>query len=285
MTTTNKNDDDIVIYVIPGSQFSFKVLSALTARKIPHYVEFVPTQPEARRKVLPSGGKLVPEMLVGSSETPVAVVPDSEAILHWLDEHRSTNFFFNDSANASELSLRASTRGLAGLVWYYNWVNPDGYKASMQKSLARLVLPSWIAWGRAWIVDALVYCGGYRQKHATMAMQALDIDDESTLYDEAHMKTRLLEELQFFQSLFGERSSSKQPYLLENTTEPTAVDFSVFAQVQRLIGAGAASDVSVYPALPELRQQHETDLGRLWQWYDIMCERFPVKFKGKRLPR
>ena len=78
----------IVIYAIPGSQFTFKVLAALDARKIPHYVEFAPVALEARRKVLPSGGVMVPEMEVRlGDKIDAAVVPDSEAILHWLDDH------------------------------------------------------------------------------------------------------------------------------------------------------------------------------------------------------
>jgi len=271
----------IVIYVIPGSQFSFKVLSALDARKIPHYVEFVPTAPEARRKILPSGGTLVPEMRVGTATDIQAVVPDSEAILHWLDDHRHTNFFPNEQA--SELSLRASTKGLAGLVWYYNWINKDGYKASIQKSLAALLLPSWIPFGREWIVDCVVAVGKQREKHAALVMKALEID-ETTMQDESHMNQMLMNELNYFQSLFQQRSSSEQPYLLANSKEPTAVDFSVFAQLQRLVGAGTASDVSVFPVLPNLLKDNEDEFGRLREWYDMMCEQFPVKYKGKRIP-
>lgn len=271
--------DAIVIYVIPGSQFSVKVLSALVSRDIQHFVEFVPTPVSQRR--LPSGGTMVPEMWVGSDSQTTAVVADSEAILHWLDDHRHTNFF--PTAHTSELSLRASTRGLAGLVWFYNWVNPTGYRNSMQKSLAKLLLPSWLTIGQEWIVDCVVSLSRQREKHATLSQKALNVD-ATTMKDDKAMHRILMNELAFFQSLFAERSPQEQPYLIPNTQEPTAVDFSVFAQLQRLVGTGKGSDIFVFPVFPEF-MANTPKLVRLWQWYELMTERFPVQFKGKRRPK
>ena len=68
----------MTIYAFSGSQFAAKVLTALDANQIPHYVTFVSLMPKSR--VLPSGGKLVPEMVVGEGPERV-VVADSDAIL------------------------------------------------------------------------------------------------------------------------------------------------------------------------------------------------------------
>ena len=276
-TSATDDNDTIVIYAMPGSQFTFKVLAAFSSRSIPHYIEFVPVPLAQRRKVLPSGGTMVPEMQVGKG----VVVPDSEAILHWLDEHRNTRFFPNEQA--SELSTRASTKTLAAMVYYYNWVNDDGYKASMQKSAVHMLKLGWMASVvRTWLIDRLL--SSERKKFAQLAMKALKIEDESVLEDEGHMRQLLLDELAYFQSLL-QKPADEQPYLLADSKEPSAADFSVYAQLERLVGAGTASDVKVYPSLQELKDKDtEGRFGRLWEWHDLMRERFPVQFKGKRVP-
>ena len=138
----------ITIYCMPGSQFSGKVLAALDTRKIDHCCVFVPIPLDQRRKVIPSGGTMVPEMKVVWNDRPEeepVVVSDSEAILHWLDDHLDTEFFPATSNNlASELSLRASTNQLAGFVWYFNWVDEQGYHQSMRRSMAKAMAPSWL---------------------------------------------------------------------------------------------------------------------------------------------
>ena len=68
-----------------------------------HYVTFVSLLPSKR--VLPSGGTLVPELVVGQGPGRV-VVTDSEAILRWLDDNRGTKLF--PTEQAAELSGRAS---------------------------------------------------------------------------------------------------------------------------------------------------------------------------------
>lgn len=261
----------IIVYAMPGSQFTFKVLAALGAKKIPHYVEFVATQLEKRR--LPSGGTMVPEIKVGKGDDAV-IVSDSEKILHWLDENRNTNFFPNEKA--SELSIRASGSTLAALVWYYNWVDDKGYNESMRLSIAKLVLPSWICVLRGELVDLLV--ASERQKYGQKVSETLGVND-TMLTDSDAMKKMLMDELNYFQSLL----SPDQSFLLAGT-EPTAADFSLYAQLERLVGAGTASDVFVAPAMQELKE-NGSGLNRLWQWHDLMRERYPVKFKGKRVPK
>ena len=111
------------LYVMPGSQYSAKVIAALTSRGIPHHCAFVHAVPSKR--VLPSGGTLVPEALIGDE-----VVPDSDAILRHYDERHGTGFFPDDAARA--LTHRLSYGILAGAVLYYNWVHWPSYERSMR---------------------------------------------------------------------------------------------------------------------------------------------------------
>ena len=85
---------------------------------------------------------------------------------------------------------------------------------------------------------------------------------ESTKLSEDHLKTPriksvLVEELEYFQSqLHGD-------YLVESAREPTAADFSVYVQLERLVGT--MGDAHVYCSLPELLEIHE--LEPLWTWH------------------
>lgn len=254
--------------MIPGSQFSAKVIAALQSRDIQHYVEFVAADPQQRR--LPSGGTMVPELLVDDTIT----VTDSEAILHWIDENLdNVRLFPNETIR--HLSHRVSTGVLAGSVWYYNWVNPEGYQASMQSSLRKLLLPNWVPEiiGN-FVIDVLALPSGMA-KHKSLAAKAMNIE-ESQLDDESFVRNLLMKELEYIQSTL----TIKADYL-NGEHQSTAADFSVYAQLGRLVGD--ASDVEVSPSLPLLKD--ETKFARLWQFHELMCKRFPVKFKGKRCPK
>jgi glutathione S-transferase len=273
MTTPN-----IIIYAIPGSQFVFKVLAALQSRNIPHYIKDVPIDISARKKVLPSGGILVPELQVGLTKTDRIVVSDSEKILHWFDDNMNTNFYLNNTPNVCELSERASTKTLAAMVWYYNWVNDTGYKNSMQRTITKNLIPSYIFCFREYLVDLAVI--SMRTKHRSLVISTLELQDaEVQLKDEQGMYDTLVTELKFFQELL---QSDDQQYMITNIDQPCAIDFSVYAQVERLIGNGG--DVEIFAAIPELETNHP-ELARLWKWYKHMKETIPVQFKGKRLPK
>jgi glutathione S-transferase len=273
---------NIIIYAIPGSQFVFKVLAALQSRNIPHYVHLVPIDERKRRKVIPSGGLFVPELQVGLSKTDRIIVSDSEKILHWFDENQNTNFF--PTQQACELSERASNQTLAGMVWYYNWVNPKGYINSMQKSIAESFLPVWVLFFRTTLVDAVLLKKN-RSKFRTQAAQAIGMNEDE-MEDEPAMRRKLIDELKFYQELLTttttDADSTKNNYFLPGD-QPTAVDFSVYAQVERLVGtAGLASDVKIYAAIPELLEN--TELERLWEWFQHMQQSYKVQFKNKRVP-
>ena len=270
-TPASSTLEPIIIYALPGSQYVFKVLAALKSRKIDSFVYFVPVKPEARKAVIPSGGIFVPELQVGTGDAAI-IVSDSERILHWFDDNYKSKFFPNEQA--SELSTRASDKTLAASVWYYNWVDQTGYEKSMRKTFRKYMpsfLPDCVA---HFVLDKML--ASTRAKFRKQVMAALDIDD-SLLDDEPQMRKKLVEELKYFQAFL----SLSQEYLLPGH-EPTAADFSVYAQLERLVGNGTASDITIPPSLQELKDEEEkTRLERLWQWHDLMRERFPVQFKGK----
>lgn len=266
----------IIIYALPGSQFVGKVVAALDARKIEHYVNFVAfADTKKRQKQLPSGGTLVPEMKVtwGEEGKDPVVVPDSEAILHWLDDNMNAKFF--PTKQASEVSERASNKVLAGSVWYFNWADPQGYTASMRRSIAESAFPSFVpSFIGGFVVDLLTK--STKTKFRNMAKEAFEVDDE-TLDNRDSIMNKLKEELKYYQSFL---KNEDQPYLLGN--ESTAPDFSVYAQVERLVGD--MGDGKVYAAIPELKAE-TPDLARFWKWHDHMREEHPIKFKGKREPK
>lgn len=88
----------------------------------------------------------------------------------------------------------------------------------------------------------------------------------------------MIGELEYFQSLL---KSESQPYLLAGTSEPTAIDFSVYVMVERLVGG--IGDANVLPSMLELLELPE--LERCWKWHAVMVEKHPIKFKGKRASR
>jgi len=282
-TTAQKEDPVITIYVMPGSQYSAKVLAALDAFQVPHYVQFVSTEREKRH--LPSGGTTVPEMTVGTSnDDEILIVKDSEHILHWLDENIPRTRLF-PTEQASELSVRASDGILAGAVLYYNWVNDEGYARSMQATLAETAVPAYVLFFREQLVDWLV--SDERRNFRTKAAQQLGLLDESELDNEPRIHQMLVEELLYFQSLLkddDDDDDTHQPYLLVGD-QPTAADFSVYAQLERLVGT--EGDANIRPSWPLLKSettQRHHQLARLWQWHDWMLHKHPIRFQGKRVP-
>jgi len=266
--TRSTSDDNITIYALPGSQYCAKVLAALDAVGIAHDVTFVSFDAKKRSEELPSGGRKVPEMKVVTSSNPEesTVVQDSEGILQWFDDNRGTKFFGHEDAHT--LSARAGDGILAGSVLYYNWVDDDGYARSVRKSIKDQVLPQWLPF-RGKVTDLAVKSERSKFRHEASTMLSLDA---SQISDEPLVRQKLLDELQYFQSLL---TSPEQIYLLGES--PTAADFSVYAQLERLVGD--TGDAEVFCSLPELMEHKE--LERLWRWYAHMREEHPIVFHGK----
>lgn len=265
--------EPVIIYALAGSQFVFKVLAALQNRDVPHYVTFVPVPRKERKQVIPSGGYLVPEMKVGGGDE-VTIISDSEKILHWIDATYKAGLY--PSKEAAQISERASTETLAASVWYYNCVDPVGYSRSLQPAI-RNTFPWFVPSPIANVVINRMLKTAIEGKRKDI-INAIPDADEALLGDEPAVRRKMIDELQYFQTLLR---SPEQKYLLD-TKRPTAADFSVYAQTARLV-AGGTNDVEIPACCPELLG--ESSLGRLWQWHDLMKSENFVKFKGKRAPK
>jgi len=255
----------ITIYVMPGSQFSAKVLIALDARAVPHYVSFVNTDPKRRK--LPSGGKMVPEMKYDGE-----VVPDSDAILRFLDERLGTEFLPTAVPACAQVCQRASTV-FAAYVFYYNWVHEKGYRRAMARSFERYV-PSFICCGRNHIVDWQL--SSVRSEFRVKVAEALGLDPEN-LPEEPAMREQMVAELLTYQA---QLLTDEQPYIVASTRQLSGADAALYAQLERLVGD--EGDVQLPSALPELLD--EPRLARLWRWHARMRREHPIRFKGKRPP-
>lgn len=263
----------MIIYAIMGSQYVFKVLAAIQSKEIPHYVYSVPFSEAQRRKVIPSGGLLVPELQIGLGDDRT-VVSDSEKILEYLCEQKILPDLY-PSPLAHEVSQRASDGILAASVFYYNWVDPKGHEASLRRYIGGK-LPFFVPW---FVLDLLL--GSTRTKFREKVLHIIkdvDIDKEPAV------RSTLLNELDYFKSLL---KSDEQVYLMEGTSHPSAADFSVYAQLERLVGSyeEPASDVPIFPAIPELKDETKESHERLWKWHHRMRTHCKVTFKGHRVPK
>lgn len=255
----------ITIYAMPGSQFSAKVLVALDSRGIQHYCSFVNADPKQRK--LPSGGTMVPEMTYNDD-----VVPDSDAILQYLDKHLHTEFLPVALPACAEVCKRASTV-FAAYVLYYNWVHEPSYRRSMAQSFERF-LPGFLCCGRQKILDWQL--SGARADFRGKVAEALGLDAEA-LPQEIVMRERMITELLSYQAHI---LTDEQPYLIASTTRLSGADAALYAQLERLVGD--EGDVDLPCALPGLL--NESRLERLWGWHARMWREHPIKFKGKRPP-
>lgn len=254
----------ITIYALNGSQFVAKVLVALDARQIPHAVEFVDPIPSKRK--LPSGGLLVPEMVYNKD----VIVQDSDVILQHMDKHHGTDFFPASKPEVTEVCSRASSQ-LAAFIHYYNWAQEDTYRKTMAYRFQSL-LPSVVCCFRKQATDYLLKDA--RQKFTVKAATVLGLDPDN-MPTEAEMLKRLIAELVYYQDLL---KTEEQVYLVEGTSQLTAADAAVYAQVERIVGT--SGDANIPAAIPSLLE--EPKLARFWRWHTQMREKHPIIFKGKR---
>lgn len=288
MTSSNTKNDQrqhhhqeqvVIVYAILGSQYVFKVLAAMQGNAIPHYVHLVPMKESERRKVIPSGGLLVPELQVGlRKDEHRKIVPDSEAILEYLF-HQGWAPHLYPNELSKEVSKRASSGTLAAMVWYYNWVDETGYRRSMRRQIGTKASPWFVPY---FVLDYMVQ--GVRTKHEQRVLSVLPNAD---LADEPAMRQVLKTELEYFERLL---ETGDQPFLIPGTTEPSAADFSTYCLLERLVGDvenDPSSDYPIFPAVPEIKTKNELFglNGRLWKWHDRMRTNYKVQFKGHRVPK
>ena len=86
----------------------------------------------------------------------------------------------------------------------------------------------------------------------------------------------LVKELARFQSGLADDATG---YLCGGDA-PTAADCSLYAQLERLVGT--MGDARVPASMPGLLD--DARLGALRRWREMMVERHPIKYGGKRAP-
>jgi len=254
-----------------------KVLVALDSHGIKHYVKSGKLGTGGFEN-LPGGGKLVPVLTAGGD----VVVPDSEAILRWAEKTRGANLY--PTPQCAEWSERASDGFLPNAVLYYNWIQPEGYARSMRAKFASFV--PWYAGGGTCIAGYLVDWGTAK-KRAEFAERVLPelsknpdvgtLEGRSDAVAKEHViREALVKELARFQSGLANDATG---YLCGGDA-PTAADCSLYAQLARLVGT--MGDARVPASMPGLLD--DARLGALRRWREMMVERHPIKYGGKRAP-
>ena len=164
---------------------------------------------------------------------------------------------------------------LAGAAIYYNWVHMPTYRTTMRAvAVSKGGMPGWICVGRGYLADYLTT--KQRGTFATLAAKQLGGISDDEMRDETAVRRMLVAELAELQVTL---QTDTQPYLLPGDT-PTAADFSVFGQLERIVGD--MGDAQIPCSLPELLNQEP--LARLRAWHQGMRQRHPIRFKGKRAP-
>lgn len=268
---------DVVVHVIPASQYSAKVLAGLTQRGIPHYLVFAHGDPSSRR--LPSGGDMIPELEMGGVGT-----PDSAAISRFLDNRhlpqlQHAPFFPSSEVVGHDVAAkvvrleRFAELDLDHFCNFFNFVDPDGYQRSVRQSLARYI-PSWAFWIN--IDDRLAdkrsseaaACHRYFLPSADPGV-ALDSDDVRRAWH--GVLTQL--EAEF---------DTSASWTLCGTAYPTAADFGVFSKLARL--QDHLGDVSIGAGFPDAMAACGTEAPKLLAWYQRMRAECPLIWRNKRVP-
>jgi glutathione S-transferase len=273
----HSHPNEVIVHVVPASQYSTKVLAGLVQRGVPHYLEFVSGDPASRR--LPSGGDMVPELEMGGAGT-----PDSAAIFRFLDQRglpqlTQAPFFPNPDhvgqAKSDKVLLleRLAEQELDLFVMYFNFVDPEGHARSVRQSLARYI-PWWAFWIN--IDDRLSEkkaeeTAACRRYFLHMADASVSLDRTVVLPAWRAMLRRLEDEF-----------SDPESWTLCGTPYPTAADFAVFAKLARL--QDHLGDVSIGAGFPDALTGYETDAPRLLAWYQRMRTDCPLVWRNKRVP-
>ncbi|KAJ8611566.1 hypothetical protein CTAYLR_010179 [Chrysophaeum taylorii] len=247
--------DDIIVHVMPGSQYSAKVVAALESRGLPHFLDFCEPQPPKRR--LPSGKTMVPEI-----EYKGEAVSDATAILRFIDERVDVPEPFVPAAVAADVDTldEEAETVLEAVCNFFNYVHQPSYEASVRQSLSKYV-PWWAFW-----VNIDSYLEANREKargkvDAILATRDLDA-----------VKAKLHATLLKYESRLD-----ANPFLACDA--PTLADFAVYSKICRM--TDNLGDVSVGSAHKDIL---DADLPNLRAWFSTMQARSPLKWKGKRIP-
>jgi glutathione S-transferase len=221
----HSHPDLIIVHVVPASQYSTKVLAALSQRRLKHALEFAHGEPS--RRVLPSGGDMVPELEFAGVGT-----PDSAAILRFLDERipelAAVKFFPTEDEVGESVATRVNQlerlaeEELDLYCNYFNFVNDAGHRRSVRQSLARYV-PWWAVWLN--IDDLLAGRRSECTEACRIYFSKVQPSSPDQQLDESVVRAAWLEMLGRLEVNF---ECEEQSYLC-GTAQPTAADFGVRA--------------------------------------------------------
>lgn len=268
---------DVVLHVIPASQYSTKVLAGLIQRGIPHYLVFAHGDPSSRH--LPSGGVMIPELEMGGVGT-----PDSAAIFRFLDgchlpQLENAPFFPSSEVAGKDVAAkvirleRFAELELDHFCNYFNFVDPEGYQRSVRQSLARYI-PSWAFWVN--IDDRLA--DKRSSEAAACHRYFLPSADSSIILNSALVHRAWHAVLLQLEAEFNSSAS----WTLCGTEYPTAADFGVFSKLARL--QDHLGDVSIGAGFADAMAACEKEAPKLMAWYQRMRQDCPLVWRNKRVP-
>ncbi len=254
----------IKLFILEASQFCAKVMAAMDSRQMQYSLVEVPLMSRAaRRKVLPSGGYMVPEMLLTPADCEPEVVPDSAAILRRLDKLQPAEDAFYPTPEVTEADTHIGST-INALLLYFNHVSDDGWRRSIRAKLASALPPLIRS-----IVPYALLLGGVRAKVREEVMDTLSVG-EKDINDRAMLK-RLLYELERYEAAAAESDS----YLF-GTPKPTAADCALYAMMLRFVGDPQVAALN--PCLPDLWE--EEGVSALKKWYERMAKELPLVWKN-----
>lgn len=216
----------IKILVLPGSVFCIKVLSALEHRNLSY--EMVAVHPAKLKKETP------PPHLVPVMHYDEQIVPDSKAILKFLDEkhdperlplYPAVSKGAADKWSTVEQLEEYAHDQLACLYYYFGGISTFGQN-NVSKPLIRSMLPGPVA-----MILPFLPTLGAKAIAGSMRKRVVATLGEKVVADEAAAKKHLALCLNELEKGF---KTPEQKYLFD-TDEPTAADFSVFSVLKRFL--------------------------------------------------
>eukprot|EP00735_Rhodelphis_limneticus_P006430 TRINITY_DN1883_c0_g1::TRINITY_DN1883_c0_g1_i1::g.14178::m.14178 TRINITY_DN1883_c0_g1::TRINITY_DN1883_c0_g1_i1::g.14178 ORF type:complete len:282 (-),score=77.87,GST_N_3/PF13417.1/5.9e-10,GST_C_2/PF13410.1/7.1e-09,GST_C_3/PF14497.1/6e+03,GST_C_3/PF14497.1/2e-07,GST_N_2/PF13409.1/0.00016,GST_C/PF00043.20/0.001 TRINITY_DN1883_c0_g1_i1:402-1190(-) len=253
-----KEAHKITFFVLVGSQYCTKVLTACDHHKIPYTLKII--APGNLTKELP------PPHTVPVMNFDGKIIPDSTKILHFLDQYLDSpdKFFPDGNQDVVDLDEYLGNR-FNQFVLYFNWVDDDGFNRSINNSVKNF-LPFFLRPFSGWIA-----CG-HRSKvieRVRSKLPADEISDSQTAYESLKKELTKLEA----------RFSDGRKFLC-GTPAPTAADFQLYGMMQHLVSY--TGDANLAPCTPTLFK--DAAVPKLQAWHEYMESTYPIKYKGKPAP-
>ena len=252
----------ITVRVLPGSQYCNKLLAALDSKHIPYYVHFV--NPRKLDKELPPPHMVPVVDLVKGGETETMV--DSKAILQKCDELMTGAAFYpSDDVTALDAWLDSHFNVM---VWYYNWVDEDGFNASIAPRVAAQI--PWFA--KFFLTPQKLL----KKRRGELSERVAKVYPDVIGNAEAAAK-QLADNIK---ELDGHLKTDEQQWLC-GTDEPSAADFGAFGMIHHLVGE--SGDAKLMPCRATALK--DADVPRLSAWWERISTKYPLQYLNKRPPK